>query len=160
MSSQVAASDIDARLRVMRIIWAAFLGAVCLYAVVGYVVNPPTLSWRSWGFGGEGGSLGLSLAAAGLYAAGLLASVLFAPLLWRSFLRRAEAEQKPALVQTGFIVALAVCEAGALLGLTILFLTRSWNAFLLMGTSAMMIALLRPRREQLAAAAYRKDSAR
>ena len=160
MSSQVTTPDMDARLRVMRVIWAAFLGSTVLYAVVGYALNPPTFSWRSLGYAGEGGSVGLSLAAAGLHLLGLLAVVLFGPLALRSFNRRAEAEQNPALVQTGFIVALAVTEAGALIGLTLLFLTGSWNAFFLMGLSALMIALMRPRREQLEAAAYRKDSAR
>ena len=155
MSSNANATDIDARLRALRAIWAALLGSVFLYAVVGYAVSPPGLSWRALGFAGESGSVTLALVASGLYMVGLLSAVLFPQLLLRSFLRRAEAEQNPALVQTGFILALAVCEAGALLGLVILFLVASWNAFLLMGISAMSIALLRPRREQLAAACYK-----
>jgi hypothetical protein len=160
MSSNLNVPDVDARLRVLRTIWAALLGSVCLYALVGYVASPPTLSWRSFGFAGEGGSLALGLTAAGLYLVGLLSSVGLSQLLLRSFLRRAEAEQNPALVQTGFIVALAVCEAGGLLGLAVLFLTKSWMAFLLMGISAMMIGLLYPRREQVAAAGYKIESAR
>lgn len=160
MSLNVNAQSIDARLQVLRIIWAAILGSVFLYAAVGYVLNPPTASWRSLGFAGEGGSASLALVTAGLYVVGLLAAVLFSQLLLRSFLRRAEAEQNPALVQTGLILALAVCEAGALIGLVILFLAGSWNAFLLMAISAMMIAILRPRREQFAAASYKTEATR
>ena len=160
MSSKANAPDIDARLRALRTIWAALLGSVILYAVVGYVVSPPALSWRSLGFAGENGSAALAVVTAGLYLAGLLASVLFSQMTLRSFLRRAEAEQNPALVQTGFIIALVVCEAGALLGLVVLFLARSWTAFLLMGISAMMIVLMRPRREHLAAAGYKIGTAR
>ena len=154
MSSNVNATGIDARLRTLRIIWAALLGTVFLYAVLGYFQSPPILSWRV-GFAGESGSAALGLTAAGLYLVGLLAAVAASQLLLRSFLRRAEAEQNPALVQTGFIVAFVVCEAGALIGLVILFMTKSWLAFLLMGVSAMMIAILFPRREQVAAAGYK-----
>ena len=155
MSSSVNAPDIDARLRALRTIWAAILGSVFFYAVVGYVLHPPAFNLRSLSHAGESDSVGLGLTAAGLFLAGQLAVILFSQLLLRSYLRRAEAEQNPALVQTGFILALVLCESGALVGLVILFLTRSWMAFLLMGISAMMIAILRPRREQLAAAGYR-----
>ena len=155
MSSTVNVQEIDARLRTLRTMWAAFLGTVCLYAVVGFVVHPPAFTWRALGFMGDGTSVTLSLVTAGLFFVGQLAVVLFSQLLLRSFLRRAEAEQNPALVQTGYILAFALCEAGALLGLVILFLIGSWNAFLLMAMSAMMIAILRPRREQLATAGYK-----
>lgn len=160
MSSNANAPDIDARLRALRTIWAALLGSVFLYAVVGYVLRPPAFTARSLGFAGEGNSVTLALAAAGLHLLGIAAAVAAGPLLLRSFLRRAEAEQKPALVQTGYVLALAVSEAAALLGLVILFLTGSWNAFMLMGASAMTIALMRPRREQLAAAGYKTGMTR
>jgi hypothetical protein len=154
MSSNVNATDMDARLRALRTIWAALLGSVFLYAAVGYFLRPPAFTWRALGYAGEGGSVGLAFVTMGLYVAGLLA-VILSQFLLRSFLRRAEAEQNPALVQTGFILTLVVCEAGALLGLVILFLVGSWLAFLLMAMSAMMIAILRPRREMLAAAGYK-----
>jgi hypothetical protein len=154
MSSNANAAVTDARLRTLRIIWAALLGTVFLYAALGYFTSPPIFSWRA-GFAGEGGSAALGLAAGGLYLVGLLAAVGASQLLLRSFLRRAEAEQSHALVQTGFIVAFVACESGALLGLVVLFMTRSWLAFLLMGVSAMMIAILYPRREQVAAAGYK-----
>jgi F0F1-type ATP synthase membrane subunit c/vacuolar-type H+-ATPase subunit K len=154
MSSNMKAPDIDTRLRSLRIIWAAILGTIFLYAALGYFESPPILSWRV-GFAGEDGSAALGLTAGVLYLVGLLAAVGASQLLLRSFLRRAEAEQNPALVQTGFIVAFVFCEAGALIGLVILFMTRSWVAFLLMAISAMMVAILFPRREQVAAAGYK-----
>ncbi len=160
MSSNQHAHDIEARLRVLRTIRAAMLGSVILYALVGYVVRPPAFNARALGWGGEGGSVGLSLAAAGIFLAGQLAVLVAAQLTLRSFLRRAEAEQKPELVQTGYIAAFALCDAGALLGLVILLLTGSWIAFGLMGLGALMIAILRPRREQLAAASYKIEAAR
>ena len=154
MSSNVNGPDIDTRLRSIRIIWAAILATVFVYALVGYFQSPPILSWRV-GFAGESGSVAVALTAGVLYLVGLLAASAASQLLLRSYLRRAEAEQNPALAQTGFIVAFVACEAGALIGLVILFLTKSWVAFLLMGISAMMIAILWPRREQLAAAGYK-----
>jgi len=154
MSSGLNASGVEAVLRTLRIIWMAVLGTVFLYAALGYFTSPPIFSWRV-GFAGEGGSLPVGLTAGVLYLVGLLAAVAASQLLLRSFLRRAEAEQNPALVQTGFIVAFVACEAGALLGLVVLFLTKSWVAFLLMAISAMMIAILFPRREQVAAAGYK-----
>ena len=155
MGSNTNGPDVDTRLRSLRIVWAAILGTVFLYALLGYFTSPPILSWRV-GFAGEDGDAARGLTAGGLYLAGLLASVAASQLLLRSFLRRAEAEQNPALVQTGFIVAFVACEAGALVGLVILFMTKSWLAFLLMGISAMMLAILWPRRDQLAAAGYRQ----
>jgi hypothetical protein len=154
MSSNANATDTDARLRTLRIIWAAILGSVFLYAVVGYAVSPPALTWRALGYAGESGSVGLALVTAGLYLVGL-GAVICSQFLLRSFLRRAEAEQNPALVQTGYILTLVVGEAGALLGLVILLLAGSWVAFALMAASAMMIVILRPRREHLDAAGYK-----
>jgi hypothetical protein len=154
MSSSVNAPDVDARLRALRTIWAAMLGSVFLYAVLGYALHPPAFTWRALGYAGEGGSVGVALVTAGLYVVAL-AAVLCSQFVLRSFLRRAEAEQNTALVQTGFILALAVCEAGALIGLVILFLAGTWLAFALMGASAMMMVVLRPRREMLAAAGYK-----
>ena len=154
MSSTVNTPDADARLRTLRTIWAAILGSVFLYAVLGYVISPPALTWRALGYAGEGGSVGIALVTASLYLVGLSA-VICSQFLLRSYLRRAEAEQNPALVQTGYILTFVVAEAGALLGLVILLLAGSWVAFALMAASAMMIVILRPRREHLDAAGYR-----
>jgi hypothetical protein len=155
LNSQKQNASADARLLSLQIIWAAMLGSVFLYAVLGFVLSPPAFSVRALGFTGEEPSVLPTTLAILLYMAGLLALVLVAPRVLRSFLRRAESEQNPALVQTGFILAFAACEAGALVGLVILFMVRSWVAFMLMAGGALMIALMRPKREHVEAASYK-----
>lgn len=133
----------DARLRVLRVLWAAFFSSVGVYALVGGVAAP----------GPEAGSAagGLPPLLYALLALGaVLVAVSFA--VRRSFYRRAASARRPELVQTGLILALAFCEAAALLGLAALFVVRSPAAYLLFALGAFGHLLHFPRREQLAAA--------
>ena len=158
MSSSKDNMSLDERMSAMRLIWGVMLGSVVLYAVAGVAMNPPGFSARALAHGGEDGSPAAIVASVVLYTAGLAACIFVAPRLMRSFLARAEREQRPGLVQTGLVVSLAVCEAVALAGLCVLLATGSWVALMLMAASALMIVILRPRRDQLAAAGYKIDT--
>ncbi|MFL6256768.1 MAG: hypothetical protein ACJ74T_17315, partial [Pyrinomonadaceae bacterium] len=64
-------------------------------------------------------------------------------------------QQQPMLVQGGFILSMALCEAGVLMGLVGVFVTRNDAAYLLFALGALGMLLHFPRREQLEAT-YRK----
>jgi F0F1-type ATP synthase membrane subunit c/vacuolar-type H+-ATPase subunit K len=135
----------EARLRVMRILWAVFLVNVGLFVVVTRLIND--------GSGAEGAD-GTEGVPPLLYALAALAlsSVVASFVLKASFYRRAAERRESPLVQTGFIIALALCESAALFGVVGVFVTRCDYAYALLGLGALGMALHFPRREQVEAA--------
>ena len=136
-------AGVEARYRVMLIIWAALLASVGVYALIGFVARPagagaggatadPTLLFVF-------GALGLSTAA--------LSFVVKAALL-----KQAAVKRDAAGVQTAYIVALAVCESSALFGLVALFVTGDGRSFVLFAVCVACMLLHKPRREHLLAA--------
>ncbi|HEV7681231.1 MAG TPA: hypothetical protein VGO68_03850 [Pyrinomonadaceae bacterium] len=73
----------------------------------------------------------------------------------KSFFARAVATQDMRLVQTGFIVAAAICEAGALLGLMDYMVAHDRYYFILIGFALLGLVLHFPRRSQLAVANFK-----
>ncbi|HEX8719046.1 MAG TPA: hypothetical protein VF736_00260 [Pyrinomonadaceae bacterium] len=135
------------RLRVMRILWAAFLMTIGLFLLVTYFVRPSADAAAE--VGRENPVLLAALAAIGL------STVVASFFVKAGFYRRAAERQEPAVLQTGFIVALALCEAAVILGMVGLFATWSDYAYLLFGLGALGEALHFPRREQVMSAYYR-----
>ena len=58
-------------------------------------------------------------------------------------------------MQTGFILAMVLCEVAALMGLAALFVTLSNYAYLLFALGALGQALHFPRREEVMSAYYK-----
>ena len=139
-------AKIEARYRTMRILWAALFAAVLLYALLGFIIHPPAETVT----GGEGTTL-----LAALFAAGI-SLVIVSFFVKKAFLARAAAEQRVELVQTGYIVALTLCDGAALLGLLALFITLHTYSYLLFAVGAAGMLLHHPRREHLLAASYKK----
>lgn len=139
--------SIEVRHRSMIIVWFALLMSILMYSILtlvaGVRINPSHSSSESWVL--------MVLTAAGM----ILILVSFA--VKRKFLRRSVDEQNVALVQSGHILAWALCEACALFGLIqgFAFGFRYYYGLLLLG--AFGIALQFPRREHLMAATF-KDS--
>ncbi|MGH9875535.1 MAG: hypothetical protein ACRD9S_24020 [Pyrinomonadaceae bacterium] len=77
---------------------------------------------------------------------------------WR-FLSRSVAAQDVRLVNTGFIVAAAFCEAGALLGLLDFLTAHDRYYFILIGFALFGLVLHFPRRIHLEAASYKSLAA-
>jgi hypothetical protein len=73
------------------------------------------------------------------------------------FLNQSVEQQKVALVQTGFIVAIAMCEAGALFGLVDLMTTGNRYYFVVMIIAVLGILIHFPRRDHLLAAGYKNQ---
>jgi hypothetical protein len=133
-------------LRTMRILWGSFLVCVGLFVLVTRLTRPAGLPAES-----AGGSGPL------LYVLGVLALVVVAAsfLLKGIFYRRGAEQQQPLLVQAGFILAMALCEAGVLMGMVGIFATRNDAFYLLFALGALGMLLHFPRRAQVEAA-YRK----
>lgn len=144
-----AAAALEGRLRLMRIVWAGLLLAVGFYALVAYLVDPPTDAERR--AAGEAAPALLLPLLVILGAAVVLASIV----VKRAFARRAEAERRPELLQTGLIVGAALCDAAALFGFVGLLVTGDRYAYLLFAVRAVGILLHFPSRDRLLAAAPR-----
>jgi hypothetical protein len=143
MSNQRTQPNVDARYRIMLIIWFALLSAVGLYFVVGQLVQPPEVD------SAQNKMLTVILAGLGTF----MVVVSFA--VKQRFLSQSVERQEIALVQTGFIVAVAMCEAGALFGLVDLVVTGNRYYFVVMMIGALGILFHFPRRDHLLGATYK-----
>ena len=143
----------EARLRTMRIIWASFLLSVGIYALIAYFARPsdesPVSASESLGIGASAG--GYSVLILVLFALGLT-TVAASFLVKQAFANRAVREQNTAVLQTGFILSVVLCEMAALFGLLGLFADGNPFAYLLFVVAAAGIVLHFPRREDVVAA--------
>lgn len=133
----------DARLRTLRILWAAFVASVGLYALVVYFAAPTR---SAPGSGAEESPMIYVFFALGFFFVALSYGVR------QNFYGKAEREGRPELVQTGLIMALALCEVAALLGLVALFVLGNPLAYFLFVLAVIGDVLHFPRRDQLLAA--------
>lgn len=143
----------DMRLRTMRIIWASFFMAVGIYALIAYVTRTsdesPAGASESPGVGASAG--GFSVLILVLFALGLT-TVVASFLVKQAFANRAVREQNAAVLQTGFILSVVLCETAALFGLVGLFADGNPAAYLLFVVAAAGMVLHFPRREDVMAA--------
>jgi F0F1-type ATP synthase membrane subunit c/vacuolar-type H+-ATPase subunit K len=137
----------DVRLRTMRILWAVFLAAVGLFFLVTRLSRPRGEAVAGVGAGDT--TLLSVLAAVGL------SSVVASYVLKASFYKRAAEQQQPAVLQTGFVVAMALCEVAVLLGLAGFFMTWNDYAYGLFVLGGLGEALHFPRRAQVMSAYFR-----
>ena len=140
--------NIAERHRLMMILWLAFLMSVGFLFLVTFLAAPAqpvadeddpfSGGMMFWIF------LALSLSAVGV-------SFLFKS----RFFAQSVAAQRIELVLTGFIVAIALCEAAILFGMVFYFTSGDARAFLLMLIGALGIVLHMPRRAALLDASYK-----
>ena len=138
--------DFNKRYQTLLVLWFALFMSVVMYFVFSLVVplttdpgNPPNPT------------LVISLMVLGFLLV-LLSFVVKSKLLERSV-----EKQNPAFVQKALVVACALCEASALLGLMERFLIGYRYYYFLFLFSAAGIALHLPRRNQLQNAGYRNQ---
>ena len=139
-------AGLDTRLHTMRILWGAQLMTVGLFVLITRVTRPDP--GRLDAVLPDNPTLLYGLAAAGLTA------VASSFALKSIFFRRAAEQQQPGQAQTGLVLALALCETAALLGLVAMFVTWDDRAYLLFALGALGMLLHFPRREQLLVAFY------
>ncbi len=135
--------NVDARYRIMVVIWFALLSSVVIYFVVAQLVEVPEVD------SAQNKVLTVVLSGMGTFL------VLISFAVKQKFLKQSVERQKIALVQTGFIVAIAICEAGALFGLVDLMVTANRYYFLVMLIAAVGMLFHFPRRDHLLAATYK-----
>ena len=139
----------DARLRSMRVLWMVFLTAVGMFLLVTRLSRPADETIAEM----DGGNTTLLF----VLAAVALSSVVASFVLKANFYRRAAEQRQPAVLQTGFVVAMVLCEAAVILGLVGAFLTWNDYAYLLFALGAFGEALHFPRREQVLSAYYKQS---
>ena len=146
MNRPTTSAGLDVQLRTLRILWGSFLVCVGLFVLVTRLTRTADLPAKV-----SGGIDPL------LYVLAIAALVLVAVsfVVRGFFYGRAAQHQQPMLVQGGFILAMALCEAGVLMGLVGVFVTRNDAAYLLFALGALGMLLHFPRREQVEAA-YQK----
>jgi len=143
MNRPAAGAGPETYLRTMRILWVAFLTCVGLFVLVTVVTRPSELPAES----------GRGLDPLLVVLAGLALLTVAASFVVKSgFYRRAVGGRLPALLPSGFIIAMALCESAVLFGLVGVFVTRNDAAYLLFALGALGMLLHFPRREQVEAA--------
>ncbi|MGH9930423.1 MAG: hypothetical protein ACREA9_14525 [Pyrinomonadaceae bacterium] len=137
--------DLSKRYQTMITLWFALLLSVVMYFLVALLVAPSAI-----GIGAAAGQwLIVVFAALGAFFVGL------SLLIKQKFLQRSVDEQDLSLVQKGILVACALCEISAILGLIGFFLAGSRAYCLLFVLAATGIAFHFPRLSQLEAASYK-----
>ena len=139
----------EVRLRTMRILWAVFLTAVGLFFLVTRFARPDDETRA--GIAARDGNETILL----VLAAVALSTVTASFVMRANFYRRAAEQRQPALLQTGFIVAVVLCETAVLLGLVGLFTTWNDYAYGLFALGALGELLHFPRREQVMSAYFK-----
>jgi F0F1-type ATP synthase membrane subunit c/vacuolar-type H+-ATPase subunit K len=133
---------LDARYRVLVILWFAMLGSVVMFFVITKITGTPKAAEANM-------TLVSIFMALGLFTIGL------SFVLKRRLLSQAIERQRPDLVQTGLIVGMALCEAAAIFGLIIFFVTGYAYYYLCFIVSLAAMLLHFPRREHLRAASFK-----
>ena len=138
-------AKLDARFRVILILWFALLSSVVVYFLVSLVIQRPNVD------DGENRTLTFGITVVGTVA------VIVSTALRRRFLAKSVDQQRLELVQTGYIVALALCEFAALLGLVDRMVTGNRYYYVLFVIALIGMALHWPRRDHLLAASYKRQ---
>lgn len=137
--------DMNAKLRTMFILWLALLMSIVMYFILTLVAAPEIRASQttseSW--------LIVALTALAMIL------VIISFVVKQKFLRRSVDQQNVELVQTGYVLAWALCEASALFGVLECFALgyRYYYALLLLG--AIGIGIQFPRRDHIAAATFK-----
>ncbi|MBA3715524.1 MAG: hypothetical protein H0W76_24215 [Pyrinomonadaceae bacterium] len=144
MQQTPAQQSVEARHHVLLIMWGAFLASIVIYFLVAYFVRPA-------GMGDGGGDNNLVIIIV-LMMAGV-SMVVLSFVIKNGLLAQAASRQRINSVQVAYIVAFALCESAALMGLVATFITAEAYSFLLFVIGAVGLLLHMPRRDHLLAAA-------
>ena len=137
--------DLNKRYQTMLTLWFALLMSVVMYFVFVQIAAPPTANAEN---------PPNSLLIVGITALGAVL-VLVSFLVKRKLLERSIEKQDVGMVQKAMIVALALCEVSALLGLLERFVFGNREYYLLVILAAVGDLFHFPRRSQLEAASYK-----
>lgn len=140
--------NLDTRYRTMLTLWAAQIMSIGLLLFVALYAGPPAEAQVQVA---DNRVLGFVFAGIGSFSA-IISFAVKSKLLQRSV-----EIQDPSLVQKALVLACALCEVPALLGVIERFVLPGREFLLLFAISAIAMALHFPRRNSLLAAAYKSQ---
>lgn len=141
--------NLNTRHQTLIVLWFALLMSVGMLFIVSLVAAPE--------IGHEPGNPPSSLLIVALTALGTFL-VILSFLVKQKFLERSVDKQDINLVQQGLVIASAMCEVSAMLGLLERFLVGNREYYLLFLIAAAGIAAHFPRRSHLEAASYKSNN--
>ena len=141
-------TNLKQRYQTLVILWFALLMSIGMYFLFSLFVAPVNSN--------QPGTPSRSLLIVALTALGTFLVVVSFPVKHR-LLERAVEKQDTALVQKALVIACAMCEVSALLGLLEHFVIGNREYYLLFLIAAAGTALHFPRRSQLEAASYKNS---
>ena len=136
----------EAIFRTWLTIWGGILMSCVMFALMAWFIGQPTQPT-----GGE--SFMPLFPVLLMLALGTLAASF---VLKNKQLAQAVAEQKPLILQSGYILAWALCEAAALFGLVGILVTKALAFFALIALGAVGLLLHFPKRDDLRATTFKK----
>ncbi len=143
--------NIEDQYKTMLILWAALLMSQFLFVLLLFLTRTKLFTFEfSQPITGNSASMTLGFAVAAV------AAVLFSFAFRKRLNERAVAAQDTGQVQSGLIIALALCEASSLFGLTLAFAFDYQYFFLWIGLGVLGMILHFPKRDELHAASYKK----
>jgi NADH:ubiquinone oxidoreductase subunit 2 (subunit N) len=142
-------SNLDKRYQTLVTLWFALLMSIGMYFLFSVFVAP--------GRSNEAANPPSSLLIIALTALSTLLVIVSFPVK-RKFLERSVEKQDVNLVQKGLVIACAICEGGALLGLLERFVIGNREYYLLFLIAAAGTAFHFPRRSQLEATSYKNPA--
>ena len=144
-------SNVEAQYKTMVIIWAALLMSQVMFVLMLFLTKPNLFKFDfSKPIAGVSGAMVLGFAVAALTAVG------FSFAFRKRLNERAVAAQDTGQVQSGLIIALALCEASSLFGLALAFAFDYQYFFLWIGLGVLGMILHFPKRDELHAASYKR----
>lgn len=146
LNNKAGETNVEPRYRVMLMLWFPILISMVLFLMLTIFVAGPRVDGGPADADGTNKIVMLVCGAAGGF------TFLMSFILKRKYYSQAVEQRNPALMQTGFVLALALCEATSLFGLLIYFVTRDPSAYLLFALAALGMLLHFPRKSQLLAA--------
>ncbi len=150
--------NVEGQYKTMLLIWAALIMSQVMFLVLVFLTRPELFrfDFSQSVLGPSGRPTGTNAAVIIGFAVAAVTAVLFSFAFRRRLNERAVTEQNAAHVQSGLIIALALCEASSLFGLTLAFAFDYpyFYAWIALGILGMLLHL--PKRDELHAAGYKK----
>ena len=140
--------DLNKRYQTLIVLWFALLMSIGMYFFVTIFAGA---NIQSQAANPRSSVLTIVLTAVGTFL------VILSFAVKQKLLRRSVVNQDPSLVQKALIVACAMCEVAAVLGVVERFVVGNNDYYLLFVVAALGIVLHFPRRSQLEAASYKQQ---
>ena len=151
--------NIEAQYKTLLILWTALLISQLMFIVLVFFTRPKLFQFdlRQSILGEGTGDSGSTPAMIVGFGVAAVTAVLFSFAFRRRLNERAVAAQDTSLVQTGLIIALALCEASSLFGLALAFAFDYQYFFLWFAFGILGMILHFPKRDELHAASQNRE---